>query len=127
MAEQYQELLAPVYNVNDFSTEFLSRQTGDKLTGLKLAALSTTLMVETILKKTGVISLSRMMRILADGCSVAHAHCPDVQTVVDCLKQRAYGIKAGTVYIARGEVMFTSQRLKALWQYLVKQLLAGAL
>ena len=32
----YSEVLAPIYCLNDFSTEFLNRQTGDKITGSKL-------------------------------------------------------------------------------------------
>lgn len=108
---QYPELLAPMYNVNDFSTEFLSRQTGDKLTGLKLSQFNTTEMIEMILKKAGIISLTRLMRILEDGCAVAHLDAPYIQDVVDFLVLKAYSINQGSVYIARGDLMFDSQRL----------------
>jgi hypothetical protein len=45
----YSEVLAPIYNVNDFSTEYLNRTTGAKLTGSKFGVVSTTKMIEMIL------------------------------------------------------------------------------
>lgn len=114
-----------MYNVNDFSTEFLSRQTGDKLSGLKLSLLNPTEMIDTILKTAGIISLTRLMRILEDGCAVAHLQTPSVQDVVVCLSKKAYALQKGHVYIARGSLMYSAQRLQALWQYLIKRLVAG--
>lgn len=64
----YSDVLAPIYCLNDFSTEFLNRKTGDKLTGSKMQDVSSTKMIEMILQKAGVIELTRLLRILHDGC-----------------------------------------------------------
>lgn len=81
-------------------------------------------MVHMILQKAGIIKLSRLMRILQDGCQVAKCETPDLQSVADCLQQRAYCLEAGQLYIARPEVMFDqNQRLKSIWQYLIQKLL----
>lgn len=62
--KSYGDVLAPVYQVNDYSTEYLNRQTGANLTGDKLAQVSSVKMVHMILQKAGIIKLSRLMRIL---------------------------------------------------------------
>jgi hypothetical protein len=83
----YSEVLAPVYDVNDFSTEYLNRLTGDNLSGAKLASQTSYKMVEMILLKAGIIRLARVMRLVEDGCQVAKIETPTTQEVVSCLQR----------------------------------------
>lgn len=65
-----------MYNVNDHSTEYVNRNTGENLTGTKLAMQQPRKMIEMILKKAGIISYTRLLRILQDGCYVAKITTP---------------------------------------------------
>ena len=61
---QYAELIAPYDQVDDFSTSSLMKEKGENLTSERLARLNVEDMVKTVLKKSGVVSFARALRII---------------------------------------------------------------
>ena len=60
-----------------------------------------------IMKKAGAISLTRIMRLLADGCQLAKQKPPTLQEVVNLLsRELAYGFDNGQFWIAKAELIF---------------------
>ena len=62
--------MAPYAEVDDFSTSSLLKEKGDNLTSEKLAKLSIEDMVKTILAKSGIVSFTRVLRIIKDALIV---------------------------------------------------------
>ena len=67
---EYAELLAPYDECKDFSTSSLMKEKGENLTSEKLSRLSLEDMVKAILAKSGVVSFSRVVRIIKDALIV---------------------------------------------------------
>ena len=64
-------MLAPFKQVNDFSTSNLVKEKGENLTSERLAAMpSIEAMVKAILAKAGVVSYTRVVRIIQDALIV---------------------------------------------------------
>ena len=63
---QYAELLAPYDSVNDFSTSSILKEKGENLTSERLSKMSIEEMVKAILAKSGIVSFTRVMRIVRD-------------------------------------------------------------
>lgn len=124
--KDYGNTFAPVYCVEDFSTASLLRNAGESLTGEKLSVLTPHKMIEKILQKAGVIHLTRLYRILEDACAISKLQLPSVNEVVDYMQKWAYVLAEEQLFIARAELMFEqSPRKRALWQYLVFNLIKG--
>jgi len=102
------------------------RNAGEALTGEKLSVLSPNKMIEKILQKAGVIHFTRLYRILEDACQISKLQIPSTREVVDYMQKWAYVLHEEKLFIARAELMFDkSPRLRALWQYLVLNLIKG--
>ena len=67
---QYAHRLAPYDECKDFSTSQLVKEKGDNLTSQRLAKLSLEDMVKAILAKSGIVSYSRVLRIVKDALTV---------------------------------------------------------
>ena len=103
--KEYGDQVAPVYLVEDFSTAQLQKDRGDSLSGDKLSVLTPQKMIETILKKAGVIHYSRLYNILVDACAISKLQIPTVQEVVDYMQRWAYVLAEEKLFIARGELL----------------------
>ena len=104
--KDYSDLLAPLFQANDFSTATLMKNEGSNLTAEKLAELTVPNMIDRILQKTGLIGIERLMRILTDACAVASLDAPDIQSVADHLATRTFVMPDLATYIANADLMF---------------------
>lgn len=113
---QYAELLAPYDTVNDFSTSSLLKENGDNLTSEKLAKLSVEDMVKTVLAKAGVVSFSRVVRIVKDALTLAggESNLLDKGTILDCLLANSVTVLAETQsFIAESTLVFPESKQKS--------------
>lgn len=83
-------------------------------------------MIEKILQKAGVIHFARLYKILKDACAISKVQLPTEKEVADYMQKWAYALPEELLFIARAELMFEkSPRKRALWQYLVLNLIKG--
>jgi len=64
-------LLAPFDNTEDFSTASILKNKGQNLTVEILAGMSPIKMLETILRKAGIIDLERLVRLMLSACKLS--------------------------------------------------------
>lgn len=65
--------------MDDFSTSSLLKEKGDNLTSERLSKLSLEEMVNTLLAKAGVVSFTRVMRVMQDALIVQGSSPADLQ------------------------------------------------
>jgi hypothetical protein len=65
---EYQDLIAPFDNTEDYSTASNMKNKGPNITLEKLAVLSVEEMVQEIIRKAGIIDYERLVRLLHSAC-----------------------------------------------------------
>ena len=124
--DQYAELLAPYAEVDDFSTSSLLKEKGDNLTSEKLAKLSIEDMVKTILAKSGIVSFTRVLRIIKDALIVqGQLTMLNKDYIIEHLfDNSAFIIPDSQSFIALSSLVFPeSQRMQHIRDAMIVQLL----
>jgi hypothetical protein len=80
-------------------------------------------MIESILRKAGMIHFTRLYRVLCEACQLAKHALPLAADVRDCLFERAYVIANKSVFVARAEFMSKDVTQRNAWSQLVQKLL----
>jgi hypothetical protein len=82
---EYQDLLAPFDNTEDYSTASLMKNKGPNLTLESLAILSVDQMVRELLKKASLIDYKRLVRLLKGACDLGKKQMPKESELISTL------------------------------------------
>eukprot|EP00347_Sterkiella_histriomuscorum_P010732 403375132 len=124
--QEFQDLLAPFDNTEDFSTSSLQKNKGPNLTIEFLALLPFQQMLETILRKAGIIDFERLVRILTNACKLSKQQMLSHHDLLNLLLTKYCYLTQDTyMLILKSDFKYdfaTQKRKVALRDYLIQSL-----
>ncbi|TNV81381.1 hypothetical protein FGO68_gene8998 [Halteria grandinella] len=123
---EYQDIIAPFDDTEDFSTASLLKNKGTNLTLENLGKLAPMEMVKEILKKAGIVDYERLVRIFKEACHYSKQALPKESELIHALVTNLCLIteKEGLL-IYKSQFQYDMQlqkRLASLRDYLILQL-----
>lgn len=82
---EYQDIIAPFDDTEDFSTASLLKNKGTNLTLENLGKLNPMEMVKEILKKVGIVDYERLVRIFKEACHYSKQALPKESELIHAL------------------------------------------
>lgn len=105
--------MAPLDNEEDFSTSSLLKNKGSNLTQEYLASLSVTQMLETLLKKVGIIELERLAKVMVSVCKLSkHQMLTKLQLIDLLVNKFCYFQEQSGMFILKSDFKYDFQKEK---------------
>ena len=120
--------MAPYEATEDFSTSSLVKEKGENLTSDRLSKLSIEQMVKTVLAKSGLVSFTRVLRILSDALVLQGNHHLLQKDVIlnHLLGNSTTVLQDSQTFVAESSLVYPgSKRKAALRDAIVVALLKG--